>query len=51
MLVFNSNACTSLRLIAKDGGVVVGRTLEFGLDPKSDILVIPAGKKYEFIGR
>lgn len=41
--ILNSNACTGLRLIAKDGGVVVGRTLEFGLDPQSEILVFPAG--------
>jgi len=38
-----SDACTGLRLIAEDDGVVVGRTLEFGLDPHSEILVIPAG--------
>jgi len=39
------NACTGLCLIAKDGGVVVGRTLEFGVDPQSEILVFPAGKE------
>ncbi|MDX8341739.1 choloylglycine hydrolase family protein [Draconibacterium sp. IB214405] len=38
-------ACTGLRLIAADNGVVVGRTLEFGLDPQSEILVLPAGSK------
>ncbi len=36
-------ACTGLRLVAADGGVVVGRTLEFGLDPHSDIFITPAG--------
>nr|WP_321357873.1 choloylglycine hydrolase family protein [uncultured Draconibacterium sp.] len=43
--VLNTNACTGIRLISKDGGVVVGRTLEFGLDPQSEILVFPAGKE------
>lgn len=43
--VLNTSACTGLRLIAKDGGVVVGRTLEFGIDPQSEILVLPAGKE------
>ncbi|MBR8536405.1 choloylglycine hydrolase family protein [Carboxylicivirga sediminis] len=40
-----TDACTGLRLIAADDGVVIGRTLEFGVDPQSEILVIPAGKQ------
>jgi len=32
-----------IRLVAKDGSVVAARTLEFGFDPQSDVLVIPAG--------
>ena len=36
-------ACTAIRLIAGDGGVVVGRTMEFGVDPQSDAVVVPAG--------
>ena len=40
-----ANACTALHLTAKDGGVVVGRTMEFGLDTKSDAVVVPAGTK------
>lgn len=36
-------ACTGLRLIAEDDGVVIGRTLEFGFDVESDVLVVPAG--------
>jgi len=36
-------ACTGLRLIAKDGGVTPGRTLEFGFDLKSNVIVIPKG--------
>jgi choloylglycine hydrolase len=38
-----AQACTTLLLKAKDGAVVSGRTLEFGFDMKSDILVVPAG--------
>ena len=38
-----ADACTALHLTAKDGGVVVGRTMEFGLDVKPDAVVVPAG--------
>ena len=38
-------ACTGIRLIAGDGGPVVGRTLEFGFDVQSDVVVVPAGTK------
>jgi choloylglycine hydrolase len=36
-------ACTGIKLTAKDGSVIVARTLEFGLDLQSKILVVPAG--------
>ncbi|MBK5959160.1 hypothetical protein CCR97_13215 [Rhodoplanes elegans] len=36
-------ACTSVLLPAKDGGFVYGRTLEFGLSLKSQIIVVPRG--------
>jgi choloylglycine hydrolase len=36
-------ACTGIRLVAKDGGVVAARTLEFGVDLHSEVLVVPAG--------
>lgn len=39
------SACTGLRLKAKDNGVVVGRTMEFGFDVKSTAIVVPAGTK------
>jgi len=42
-LVPAAQACTGIRLIAKDGGVVAARTLEFGFDLHSDVLVVPAG--------
>lgn len=35
--------CTGIRLIAKDRGAVVGRTMEFGFDVKSNVVVVPAG--------
>ncbi len=38
-----AQACTGIRLVAKDGGVVAARTLEFGLDLHSNVLVVPAG--------
>ena len=34
--------CTTL-LITMNGAVVSGRTMEFGIDVKSDVMVIPAG--------
>lgn len=39
----SAQACTGIRLIALDGTVVHARTLEFGLDLKSNVLVIPRG--------
>jgi choloylglycine hydrolase len=38
-----ARACTGIRLIAKDGSVVVARTLEFGADLQSKVGVFPAG--------
>ena len=34
-----AQACTGIRLIAKDGGVVAARTLEFGFDLLRNSLV------------
>jgi choloylglycine hydrolase len=36
-------ACTGIRLQAKDGSVIVARTLEFGTDIQSEIIAVPAG--------
>ena len=45
----NGNACTSTALIAEDGSVVYGRTMEWGaFDLKSRVTIIPRG--YEFHG-
>jgi choloylglycine hydrolase len=38
-----AQACTGIQLVAKDGGVIAARTLEFGIDLHSNVLVIPAG--------
>jgi choloylglycine hydrolase len=38
-----TRACTDFRLIAKDGAVVIGRTMEFPVDIKSVIWVVPRG--------
>jgi choloylglycine hydrolase len=35
--------CTTLLITAKDGTVVSGRTMEFGFDVESDVMVIPTG--------
>jgi penicillin V acylase-like amidase (Ntn superfamily) len=43
-----ASACTGLGIEANDGGIVTGRTLEFGADPQSQIVVFPAGT--EFVG-
>jgi choloylglycine hydrolase len=44
-MLFSSiaEACTGIRLTAGDGTVVHARTLEFGIDLDSDILMIPRG--------
>jgi choloylglycine hydrolase len=36
-------ACTGIRLIAKDGTVAYARTLEFATDLDSDVLMVPRG--------
>ena len=36
-------ACTGITLIAKDGSVVRGRTMEFGQPLDSDVILIPRG--------
>ena len=43
-------ACTGIILRTLDGATLVGRTMEFGFDIKSDVLVIPAGTKYTTLG-
>lgn len=50
-----TEACTDFRLKSKDGAVVVGRSLEFGLELRSRIKIYrpeksDAGARYAFIG-
>jgi choloylglycine hydrolase len=40
------HACTSFQLRAEDGTVVVGRSNEFGIDAKSQIVFEPAGTEF-----
>ena len=41
-----ANACTGIRITAKDGTIIYARTLEFGIPLESDIIVIPRGRAY-----
>jgi len=43
LLSSTAEACTGIRLTADDGTVVHARTLEFGIDLDSSILMIPRG--------
>jgi choloylglycine hydrolase len=36
--------CTTFPVKAKDGSVIVGRTMEFAIDLKSNIIVVPRGR-------
>ncbi len=45
-----SFGCTGIILRTLDGTTLIGRTMEFGFDIKSDILVVPAGTKYTTLG-
>src|ERR1700691_2761615 len=38
-----AQACTGIELIAVDGTVVHARTLEFGVDLKSNVILVPRG--------
>lgn len=46
--LINLEACTGIKLTAKDGSIVHGRTLEFGIDIDLSMVVVPRG--YEFVG-
>ena len=45
-----SNACTSFILKGSDGGVIYGRTMEFGMPLKSEITAIPRNYAAKGIG-
>jgi len=46
MLVTESNACMSFRMTAKDGNIMIGRTMEFGLDSGWKIAVVPRSMQF-----
>src|SRR5271166_194687 len=39
-------ACTGITIKPKDGSIIFARTLEFAVDVKSNIIVVPRGKEY-----
>ncbi len=39
----SAQACTGIRIIAEDGAVVRGRTMEFAIDIHSDVIMVPRG--------
>ena len=41
-------ACTGILIKTQNGATITGRTLEFGFDVKSNILVIPKGIEIYF---
>jgi len=41
-----SPACTGITIKAKDGAIIFARTLEFAMDMKSNIIIVPRGQKY-----
>lgn len=43
LLINSAQACTGIRLIAEDGTVIHARTMEFAIDIKSDLIVVPRG--------
>lgn len=48
LMYVNAEACTATRVTAKDGSVIYARTLEFGVDIKSNVIMIP--RNYAFQG-
>jgi choloylglycine hydrolase len=39
-------ACTGITIKSKDGSVIFARTLEYAVDIKSNIIIVPRGKEY-----
>lgn len=42
-------ACSNFRIKAKDGTIVIGRSMEFPIDLKSDICIVPRGKSFSVV--
>jgi len=45
-LAQSADACTGIRVTAKDGSVIYGRTLEYGLPMPTNIIVVPSGIQF-----
>ena len=41
-----ADSCTAFRLKANDGSIIVGRSMEFAVDLKYDVVVVPRNKAY-----
>jgi choloylglycine hydrolase len=41
-----ARGCTGIRLVTRDGSIIRARTLEFGSDLRSDLLIIPRGQRF-----
>ena len=46
LMAASVSACTVFKVTAKDGAIVSPRTMEFGYDIKSDVVVVPRGKAF-----
>ena len=40
-------ACTSFRVQTKDGGIVIGRSMEWGIPENSQVMIVPRGMRLE----
>ena len=41
----SADSCTVFQLKANDGSIIVGRSMEFAVDMKYDVIVVPRNKK------
>ncbi|MGO9117917.1 MAG: linear amide C-N hydrolase [Desulfomonilaceae bacterium] len=46
LCVTNGHSCMSFRVTAKDGNIMIGRTMEFGLDSQWKIAVVPRNMQF-----
>jgi choloylglycine hydrolase len=46
LLVQRADACTSFSVVAKDGAILIGRSMEFGLLLDSKVMIVPRGFKF-----
>src|SRR5437867_11011894 len=48
LLLFAERAetCTSFRVVTRDGAVLVGRSMEFGVELNSAVMIVPRGFRF-----